>query len=72
MNRILVLLLMPMILVANIKFDGIVNSNEWSDGEKYELLYETSPSYNSEAEHRTISYVKNDQFFLYVVYLHVQ
>ena len=34
--------------------------------QKYELLYETSPSYNSEAEHRTISYVKNDQFFLYV------
>ena len=57
---------MPMILLANIKFDGSVNSNEWSDGEKYELLYETSPSYNSEAEHRTISYVKNDQFFLYV------
>ena len=59
---------MPMILLANIKFDGSVNSNEWSDGEKYELLYETSPSYNSEAEHRTISYVKNDQFFFMLVF----
>ena len=60
---------MPLILLANIKFDGSVNSNEWSDSEKYELLYETSPSYNSYAEHRTISYVKNDQFFLYVGFL---
>ena len=61
MKKLLIFLLMPLILSSEIKFDGNVDLTEWSDGKKFELLYETSPSYNGAAEHQTISFVKNDK-----------
>ena len=57
-----------LISFTEIKFDGNVEDNEWANAEVYDLPYEISPSYNTEAEHDTLVYVKNDTDNLYVAF----
>ena len=54
MNRLFLLLLISLVSIADIKFDGIIEESEWSDAEVFDLPFEISPSYNTEAEHETI------------------
>ena len=68
LNRLFFLLLIPFISIADIKFDGIVGDSEWSDAEVYDLPFEITPSYNTQAEHETIVYIKNDSTNLYVAF----
>ena len=68
MNRFFYLLLISFISIADIKFDGIVDDSEWSDAEVFDLPFEISPSYNTQAEHETLVYIKNDSSNLYVAF----
>ena len=71
LNRLFFLLLIPYILIADIEFDGIVGDSEWSDAEVYDLPFEINPSYNTQAEHETIVYIKNDSTNLYLSLIHI-
>ena len=68
MNRLFLLLFLSFFSFSDIKFDGIVEDAEWSDAEVYDLPFEISPSYNTEAEHDTLVYIKNDSSNLYVAF----
>ena len=68
MNRFVYLLIISFISVADIKFDGIIDESEWSDAKVFDLPFEISPSYNTEAEHETLVYIKNDSSNLYVAF----
>ena len=46
----------------------MVDDSEWSDAEVYDLPFEISPSYNTDAEHETFVYIKNDASNLYVAF----
>ena len=68
MKRLVLLLLISFFSFAEIKFDGLVDDYEWSDAEVYDLPFEISPSYNTDAEHETFVYIKNDANNLYVAF----
>ena len=68
MNKLFLLLMFSLISFTEINFDGNVEDNEWANAEVYDLPYEISPSYNTEAEHDTLVYVKNDTDNLYVAF----
>ena len=68
MNRLFLLSFLSFFSFTDIKFDGIVEDAEWSDAEVYDLPFEISPSYNTEAEHDTLVYIKNDSSNLYVAF----
>ena len=68
MNRSVLVLLVSFFSFAEIKFDGLVGDSEWSDAEVYDLPFEISPSYNTDAEHETFVYIKNDASNLYVAF----
>ena len=68
MNRLFLLSFLSFFSFTDINFDGLVEDAEWSDAEVYDLPFEISPSYNTDAEHDTLVYIKNDSSNLYVAF----
>ena len=66
LNRLFLLSFLSFFSLTDIKFDRIVEDAEWSDAEVYDLPFEIS--YNTEAEHDTLVYIKNDSNNLYVAF----
>tara|TARA_B100000029_G_scaffold514497_1_gene617552 strand:- start:5470 stop:7653 length:2184 start_codon:yes stop_codon:yes gene_type:complete len=52
-----------------INFDGEVDPVEWKNAQRFELIYEVMPSRNTEAKHKTTSYVLSDSKFIYIGFI---
>ena len=68
MNKSFLSFFLTLSVFGAVEFDGYVNKNEWQGAKVYTLPYEISPSYNTDAEHETEVFIKNDKKYLYVAF----
>ena len=68
MYRIIFLIFTSLFAITDIKFDGNVESDEWSDADKHTVDFEISPSYNNDAEHLTEAFITHDEKYIYVAF----
>ena len=76
MHRLFLLLLISLVSIADIKFDGIIEESEWSDAEVFDSPFEIllirswKNLYWNSADVGTLSHCTFTRFFLYkkVVY----